>query len=42
MRLNQRNKEKIIENYNLDSQIGEGEWQRLQIDDGEWKKIADR
>ena len=42
MRLKQRNKEKIIENYNLDSQIEDGEWQRLHIDDGEWKRIVDR
>ena len=42
MRLKQRNKEKITENYNLDSQIEDGEWQRLHIDDGEWKRIVDR
>ena len=42
MRLKQRNKEKITENYNLDLQIGDGEWQRLQIDDGKWKRITNR
>ena len=40
MILKQRNKEKITENYNLDSQIRDGEWQRLQIDNGEWKRLA--
>ena len=42
MRLKQRNKEKITENYNLDLQIRDGEWQRLQIDDGKWKRITNR